>query len=576
MIAAPLHPREDERIATLRRYDILDTAAEARYDDLARIAARLCGTPIALVSLIDTERQWFKSHIGLDTPQTPRDIAFCSHAILGDDLFEVPDTSADERFHDNPLVTGEPGIRAYTGAPLVTREGLPLGTLCVIDRTPHTLDDEQRHMLWALARQVVAQMELHESATRNIDLATMLQQLLNATPEGICAYDSSGATMLVNDAATSMLGWPSAPLGISVETFLTGLEDDADATSAAMPFREVLADGIGRHVVEARFRRRDGITLPVEYTCFALGQRTPARGAVVMFRDTAHRRDAQAELTRLNRELVAASRAAGMAEVAAGVLHNVGNSLNSLNISAEYVLERARQFDASLLSRAAARIAQLSGDVEKHRGELRSLGHYIAAFAKDLSGRRRELLDELHRITGAVEHIKSIVGLQQSHANPSPAVEEIDIEGVIDDVLAITGADSHPVEVEHPVEPLPTVRLDRSRLVQILVNLVHNGLDALTASKTASKRLRIQTSVTEEGAIRVAVNDNGIGIAPDLKPRLFHFGFTTKPRGHGFGLHASALMAQEMGLVLECCSAGPNQGATFYIDIPPQSPKSPA
>jgi diguanylate cyclase (GGDEF)-like protein len=161
---------EAERLAALHRYDILDSGAEQRYDDLVRVAAAICGTPMGSVSLIDADRQWFKAKLGLQDDDTPRDTAFCAHAILQPDAPTiVEDASLDPRFHDNPLVLGGPGIRFYAGAPLLGIEGLPLGTLCVMDRQPRRLEPYQREALEALSRQVSALLELRR-VTRDLRL----------------------------------------------------------------------------------------------------------------------------------------------------------------------------------------------------------------------------------------------------------------------------------------------------------------------------------------------------------------------------------------------------------------------
>lgn len=160
MLSAPLPENEEQRLEELIKYELLDTDDEQALDELTELAADICGVPISLISLVDHDRQWFKSRVGVDATETGRDIAFCSHAILQEKIFEVPDAAEDERFFDNPLVTSAPDIRFYAGAPLITKDGFALGTLCVIDREPKVLSASQRTALATLSRQVVRQLEL--------------------------------------------------------------------------------------------------------------------------------------------------------------------------------------------------------------------------------------------------------------------------------------------------------------------------------------------------------------------------------------------------------------------------------
>lgn len=155
---------EDERLAELHRYQVLDTPPEQAFDDLAFLAGTICGTPVALITFVDADRQWFKARIGLNTSETSRDAAFCARTILGRELMVVTDTHRDARFRDNPLVTGTPYIRFYAGAPLRTADELALGSLCVIDYVPRVLSEEQRLALKSLGRLVVLQLEARRQA----------------------------------------------------------------------------------------------------------------------------------------------------------------------------------------------------------------------------------------------------------------------------------------------------------------------------------------------------------------------------------------------------------------------------
>jgi GAF domain-containing protein len=154
---------EAARLAALDRYAILDSEPEQSFDDLVILATHICKTPMAMLSLVDDHRQWFKSKVGVQIRETPRDISFCAHAIKQAELFIVPDTLQDARFRENPLVLGEPHVRFYAGAPLINEDGYALGTLCVVDREPRELDEEQQEALLTLGRLALRQMELRKN-----------------------------------------------------------------------------------------------------------------------------------------------------------------------------------------------------------------------------------------------------------------------------------------------------------------------------------------------------------------------------------------------------------------------------
>lgn len=183
---AKIPTQETARLEALREYQILDTPPEQDYDDITTLAAFICGVPIALISLVDAERQWFKSKVGLEANETSRDVSFCAHAILDSQLMVVHDALCDQRFSSNPLVISEPGIRFYAGVPLVTPQGQAIGTLCVIDQQPRNLSESQQKALEALARQVVRRLELQRVSSQLAQALKKIDLISGLVP--ICSY----------------------------------------------------------------------------------------------------------------------------------------------------------------------------------------------------------------------------------------------------------------------------------------------------------------------------------------------------------------------------------------------------
>lgn len=187
MKPAPIPVDEGKRIAELYKYELLDSVYEEEFGDIVKLASGLCDVPMSLITLIDIDRQWFKAKVGIDGEQTERDVSFCSHAILNNHLFEVPDAHSDERFFDNPYVTGEPHVRYYAGMPLVTESGYKLGTLCVLDTVPRQLTEEQYLALSVLSKQVIKLFELRVK-NKELDRAKEVQQKMMS----IMAHDIRG------------------------------------------------------------------------------------------------------------------------------------------------------------------------------------------------------------------------------------------------------------------------------------------------------------------------------------------------------------------------------------------------
>ena len=210
MKIAPLPQNEQERLAKLKEYNILDSEPEAVFDNMVQLASYICKTPIAAISLIDSDRQWFKSIVGVNVKETPRDIAFCAHTILQDDTFVIPDALKDERFFDNPLVTEGPEIRFYAGVPLITSNGYHLGTLCVIDTVARELQVEQLDAIKTLADSVTVHLDLrlsHVAIRKYVDKLQISATIFDSANEAIVVTDADNNFVTVNPAFCTLTGY---------------------------------------------------------------------------------------------------------------------------------------------------------------------------------------------------------------------------------------------------------------------------------------------------------------------------------------------------------------------------------
>jgi two-component system cell cycle sensor histidine kinase/response regulator CckA len=274
----PVPGNEAERLDTLRSYDILDTEEEQDFDDLVALAAHICGTPIALISLVDKDRQWFKSSFGMADRESPRDISFCAYTIAGSGLFVVSDATRDERFADNPYVTGEPGVRFYAGSPLIAPDGMALGTLCVIDRQPRQITPMQAKALDVLSRHVMTQFELRRQSTKMARANRALLGILEdqrraeemirlnnerfelaarATNDVIWDWDLQDDALSWNENFYHVFGYAPDEIERSVASWTSLLHPDDSARVLAGLFQTLDRDDISWQD-EYRFRRKDG------------------------------------------------------------------------------------------------------------------------------------------------------------------------------------------------------------------------------------------------------------------------------------------------------------------------------
>jgi len=286
--------------------------------------------------------------------------------------------------------------------------------------------------------------------------------------------------------------------------------------------------------------------------------------------------NALAELAEAQKRLIELSRISGMAEVATGVLHNVGNVLNSVNVSATIVADHLRQLRIS-------QIGELAGVLEDHKGALsdfltndprgQRVLPYMSNLSRHLEKERNLLGEEVSNLVQHVGHIKGIVAMQQTYARSSGVFEKLALTDILDDALEITrlGMERHHIELRIESEELPLITTDRHKVLQILLNLIRNAKDAVKASSNPDRQITISMVRVGEERVAIRVADNGVGIPQANLVRIFSHGFTTKQDGHGFGLHSGALAAKQLGGSLTVESEGENAGSIFTLEIPIKS-----
>ncbi|MBU0813090.1 MAG: PAS domain S-box protein [Gammaproteobacteria bacterium] len=311
-IPAPSPPRELSRLAALLRYEILDTPDESAFDDFTELAAYICDTPIALISLVDDHRQWFKSRLGLEVSETPRELSFCTYTIEGEGVFEVEDAHRDTRFSDNPLVTGDPHIRFYAGAPLISPDGYNLGTLCVIDRQPRQLSEAQRGALERLSRQIMRLFEERLQAHRYAEQAALQQALLNSAASAMLVTTDDGHISGVNPTAERLFGYSEQMLIGQPLTSVLFPEEALQrrATILGNALGEPIEPGFAvltapllegrREMREWRLLHRNGSGVPVLLNVSAIhDERELLRGYIVSAYDLAHQEHLQLRLQQI-------------------------------------------------------------------------------------------------------------------------------------------------------------------------------------------------------------------------------------------------------------------------------------
>jgi PAS domain S-box-containing protein len=399
---------------------------------------------------------------------------------------------------------------------------------------------------------------------------TMFRNTFDQAPIGIAYADRRGKIMRCNQEFLDLLGFESGDLADRTIEEVTH-RDDVARVSAELAR---LWNGDIEFVdLEKRYTCKDGSVIWVRMSTSLVreGEAAPEY-SVEFLRDITARKQSAEELERVHKQLMIASRQAGMAEVATNVLHNVGNILNSVNISASLVIERVKQSKAPGVSRVAAMLQEkgaAAGDFLAHDERGKRIPEYLSSLGEQLIGDQNMALQELASLRDNLEHIKDTVAMQQSYAKLCGVTETIAVTDLVEDSLRLNAGAfvRHGVTLCREFSEVPPITVDKHKVLQILVNLVRNAKYACDESGRSDKLITLRIEASAPG-VRISVIDNGVGIPAENMSRLFTHGFTTRIDGHGFGLHSGALAAQELGGSLRVTSDGPGRGAAFILELP--------
>jgi PAS domain S-box-containing protein len=544
MRTAPKPSNEAERIAALRSFNILDTAPEAAYDEIVRLAAAITGSETALVSLIDDDRQWFKARLNLDAPQTHRDLAFCAHAIHDDKIFEVEDALLDERFHDNPLVTGPPKIRHYAGAPLITEEGFALGTLCVIDKAPRLLTGDQRHLLRLLANRVIAEFELRRTNVelhKALDAARSSREKLEQSEERFQHLFQHAHDIIYFTDAKGCFTWFN-PTALEITHFTTkellgknfiDLIDPQHRHRAKRFYDLQMLRRTPNTYLEFPLISKDGRTVWIGQHVQVIFEGDELKGFQAVARDITE----QVELKRELRE--AHDNAVEAARLKSGFLANVSHELRTpMN--------------------GIIGMTNLLLDTEL-TPEQRDYTQTVRESASALLGIINDVLD-FSRIEADKIEIENI---------------DFDLREVVEQTTALLESNAYekglPLEVTIDASVPQFVNGDPIRLRQILNNLVGNAIKftlrgKITVLASAEKNL-------DGNLLTFTITDQGIGIAHDKLKHIFEaftqadVSTTRNYGGSGLGLAITKSLVDKLGGDIFVQST-PGQGSTFTFTIP--------
>jgi signal transduction histidine kinase len=479
------HSEEARRQQELLDLEILDTVTELEFDDVVELASHICQKPISLVSLVDDSRQWFKASVGLGAKETSKAVSFCAHALLQNDIFEVPDSSLDQRFVDNPLVTGAPHVAFYAGAPLFGPNGFPVGTLCVIDSKPGQLSMEQKKYLKMLSRQVshlfLLRSKHKELRQKNKEL-TIFSTAVNAMSEGLVVQDAKGAIVQFNPAALKVLR-------LSEDQLFGRTSND-----------EIWRTGVGVQgaMMGLRFRAENPYWISINSApVFSDGSTTPSH-AVTTFADIT-------EQKKREQFLVHSAKFSALGEMSAGIAHEINTPLASIIVNCEVA---SSIIDDLQLPNDNSVVLLLREKVRK----IETTSERIAAIVRGLRTFSRE-------------------------DQKDPSVEVM-LSSIIQDTVLLCSErfKLHGVDLALDCSEDILLSCVPTRLAQVVLNLLNNSFDAVSNLQEKWVKVICTDSHSE---VTLSVIDSGQGIETDIEGKMMAPFFTTKELGKGTGLGLS-------------------------------------
>jgi PAS domain S-box-containing protein len=408
----------------------------------------------------------------------------------------------------------------------------------------------------------------------------LLRELLESTPEYIYFKDRQSRFIAVSQSLVRAFGKTSASQVIGRTDF--DFYAEAHARRAFEDEQAILRTGTPLiDKLEQEFWPTGVVTWVTTTKMPLRNEAGEIIGTFGLSKDVTEKQRIEQELAKTHRDLVDASRIAGMAEVATGVLHNVGNVLNSVNVSASVVALGLRHSKVESLSRLATLLQEHEGDLGRFLSEDpkgRKVPEFIASLAQHAAEERDRLLRELSALQKNIDHIKEIVAMQQAYATMVGVVEPLDPVTLVEDAVRMNAGalNRHEVRVERDFQPVPKVIGEQAKVLQILVNLIRNAKYACDDGGAKDKCIVLRIRPAGPDYVHLVVEDNGIGIPAENLSRIFQHGFTTRVHGHGFGLHSAANAAREMKGAIKVKSDGVGTGATFIVELPvaPATPSS--